>query len=68
MYRWSRKEELFLYADKKCIAAGGGGEFALRVGDDFSKGQCGKCNTFENELLSDKVFTVSKFEVWGVPK
>lgn len=57
---------MFLYSDKKCIGAGGGGNFAIRVGEDFYKGECGKSTTFENDLLSDEHFTISKFEVWGV--
>lgn len=68
VYRWTRKNDMFLYSDNKCVAAGGGGQFAVRVGEDFYKGECGVALTFDNELLSDQHFTVRSFEVWGVLK
>jgi len=65
VYRWARNDELFLFGDRKFLGVGGGGEFALRIGEDFLKGQCGICKTFNNELLSDREFTIRKLEVWG---
>ncbi len=57
---------MFQYSSQTNLAAGGGGDFAVNVGEDFLKGSCGVSSTFENELLSDPQFTVSQFEVWGV--
>jgi len=57
-----------MYSDEHCIAAGGGGKFAVRIGEDLLKGECGVSLTFDNELLSDEHFTVRNFEVWGIPK
>lgn len=65
VYRWSKKNELFLYSRKNCIGAGGGGMFAVRVGEDFMKGHCGISTTFDNELLSDEEFTVKSLELWS---
>ena len=56
---------MFLYTKKDCFAVGGG-EFAIRVGEDFLKGECGISNTFDNDMLSDKNFSIRKFEVWGI--
>jgi len=66
VYRWTKKAELFMYSKKNCLAAGGGGKFAVRVGEDFLKGECGVSDTFENELLTDEEFTIKNFEIWGI--
>jgi len=55
-----------MYSKKNCLAAGGGGKFAVRVGEDFLKGECGVSDTFENELLTDEEFTIKNFEIWGI--
>lgn len=66
VYKWGGKQDLFLYSRESSIGAGGGKEFGIFIGDGFYKGMCGMSMTFDNDYLSDREFTVRKFEVWGI--
>lgn len=57
---------MFQYSNLTCLAAGGGGDYSLFVGEDFIKGTCGISATYENEMLSEQNFKVKQFEVWGI--
>jgi hypothetical protein len=57
---------MFVYSDKHCLLIGGGSKSAIRIEDNFHRGECGVSETFNNELLSDQSFTIKNFEIWGI--
>jgi len=68
VYKWSGSNTYCQYCDvqKGKIAMGGGGSFGLTVGEWFSRGSTGRCNTFDNPPLStEETFDVWEFEIYG---
>jgi hypothetical protein len=65
VYPWSHKNKFFQTATPESIAMGGGGAFALFLGDMFERGTSGDCETFDSPMLSStELFEVTVFEAW----
>jgi TLD len=52
VYRWTRKNNLFILARNDCLAFGGGHAFALSIDSNLEEGSTGCSDTFENDLLT----------------
>eukprot|EP01022_Parablepharisma_sp_SALTPOND_P001097 TRINITY_DN105585_c2_g1_i1.p1 TRINITY_DN105585_c2_g1~~TRINITY_DN105585_c2_g1_i1.p1 ORF type:complete len:398 (-),score=20.93 TRINITY_DN105585_c2_g1_i1:3502-4695(-) len=77
-YRWTGTNDMILYSDDNKIAIGGGyysrndksnrSTIGLLICEDFLTGRTGRCETFDNELLSrSEEFKIANFEVIGLP-
>lgn len=66
VYRWSRKNELFVLGGHDFLGFGSGPAFGLRVDDSFEWGCSGRSDTFDNECLASAAeFRIVKAEIWG---
>lgn len=67
VYRWTRKNNLFLLHRPDCLAFGGGGSrFGLYLDSTLERGASGTCETFANlPLASSELFRIVRVEVWG---
>lgn len=69
-YRWTQKNDFFLWSDASSLAMGGGGKgFSFVLTDDFYNGATNRSDTFENQaFVSSNVFKIDNIEVWGFSK
>lgn len=68
VYKWTGLNTYSQLCDiqKGKLAMGGGGEFGIAVGEWFSRGSTGKCDTFGNPpLVKDENFDIWEFEMYG---
>jgi len=70
VYEWTGANRYIQLLDKQngAIAMGGGGNFGLRLEDDFQRGSTGRCATFGNDPLCDGEgcgFKIADVECWG---
>jgi len=66
-YYWTRKNDYFLYTDGDGISIGSGGNTGLFIRKDLVEGRTYKCETFDNEPLTDTTdFTIMKLELWTI--
>jgi len=65
-WRWTEKNNYFMYSTEDEIAVGGGeGRYGLRIGREWTEGQSEPCLTFSNPPLSSTPsFEVQCVEVW----
>jgi hypothetical protein len=67
VYRWSEKNENFLFADADGIAFGCDEEFGLFIGSDLSYGYSNPCSTFDSpRFTKNQRFEIKFFEVWAL--
>ena len=65
-YRWSEANVYFAHGKADSISIGGGGHFALWLGDSLTHGSSNTCETFQSPCLASSVnFAVQKLEVWA---
>lgn len=66
VYKWTGKNNFFMYSTQQTIAMGGGQNFAISIDSDLKNGSSGACETFDSpRFTQDKLFRCSLFEVWG---
>jgi hypothetical protein len=66
-WKWTEKNNFFMYSVDDAIAVGGGrGTYGLWLGNEWSEGLSDTCDTFQNPPLSTSSsrFTVRCVEIW----
>ena len=65
-FRWSRKNDYFMFCRGDCAAVGGGNGFALWLDEDLLRGNSAPSDTFDNPCLSGGVkdFEITYVELW----
>ena len=78
-WHWSGRNRFFQIASHDFVAFGSGGHFGLWLGKSLGTGSTGRCETFENEPLTqhsvhgglaephlgDSAFEVREVQIWG---
>jgi len=65
--RWSGRNSFFMLSNERSIALGAGGCFGLWLGEDFSTGSAGPCETFEMSTIAPtREFKCATVEVYGL--
>lgn len=67
VFRWTRKNNLFMLGRGDCIAFGGGGsKFGLWLDAGLERGSSGTCDTYSNPpLASSEMFRIVRVEAWA---
>jgi len=67
VYRWTKKNDFFMYSNSEELALGGGGAgFGLWIDVDLDHGCSNACETFDNECLASATeFRCTVLEAWG---
>ena len=71
LYKWSGANQHIQVCHSEKIGLGGGGtkgSFGLCIDRDLKRGSTGKCETFENEPLTEdgrEFFEILDLEIWG---
>ena len=64
-YKWSAKNDYFMFGRGNCLAVGGGSGFALWLDEELLRGNSGESDTFDNPCLaSDTEFEIAYLELW----
>ena len=64
-YRWSQKNDYFMFGRGNCLAMGGGSGFALWLDEELLHGNTGESDTFDNPCLaSETEFEIMYVELW----
>jgi len=68
VFNWTKKNSLFLNASEEGgILLGAGPQYGLWINKDLTKGRSGKCDTFDNSILSlNTEFQIIRLEVWAL--
>ena len=65
VFRWTKRNDYFVFGRNECVAVGGGRGFALWLDEELSRGNSSRSDTFGNEPLSSThEFEVSCVELW----
>ncbi|KAM7005178.1 TLD domain-containing protein 2 [Passerculus sandwichensis] len=69
VFRWTGRNDFFVKGDVNLLMVGGGsGRFGLWLDGDLHRGGSQPCETFDNEILSQREeFCVQDLEMWGLP-
>ena len=65
VFRWTKRNDYFVFGRNECVAVGGGRGFALWLDEELVRGNSSRSDTFGNEPLSSThEFEVSCVELW----
>ena len=65
VFRWTKRNDYFVFGRNECVAVGGGCGFALWLDEELLRGNSSRSDTFGNEPLSSThEFEVSCVELW----
>jgi hypothetical protein len=65
VFRWTKRNDYFVFGRNECVAVGGGRGFALWLDEELVRGNSSRSDTFGNEPLSSShEFEVSCVELW----
>ncbi|XP_054130683.1 TLD domain-containing protein 2 [Melozone crissalis] len=69
VFRWTGRNDFFVNGDVNLLMVGGGsGRFGLWLDGDLHRGGSQRCDTFDNETLSQREeFCIQDLEMWGLP-
>ena len=65
-FRWSQRNDYFMFGRADCAAVGGGNGFALWLDEELLRGNSASSETFDNPCLSGGVkdFEIVYVELW----
>ena len=65
-FRWSQRNDYFMFGRADCAAVGGGNGFALWLDEELLRGNSAPSETFDNACLSGGVkdFEIARVELW----
>ncbi|XP_064586143.1 TLD domain-containing protein 2 isoform X3 [Zonotrichia leucophrys gambelii] len=68
VFRWTGRNDFFVNGDVNLLMVGGGsGRFGLWLDGDLHRGGSQRCETFDNEILSQREeFCIQDLEMWGL--
>jgi len=68
-YCWSEKNDFFINGTTTSLSIGSGdGTFGLWMDDDLHRGKTQRCDTFDNDPLTDSIdFLINAIEIWSFP-
>ncbi|NXO29460.1 TLDC2 protein, partial [Cisticola juncidis] len=68
VFRWTGRNDFFVKGDMNLLMVGGGsGRFGLWLDGDLHHGGSQPCETFDNEILSQREeFCIQDLEMWGL--
>jgi len=65
VFRWTRKDNMFMMAKKDALAMGGGGKFGFWLDANLERGRSGSSETFENPQFSEnEIFRIVSVQVY----
>lgn len=69
VYKWTGKNELFVFSDETGIGVGSGkGEYGIWINRNLRSGETHRCQTYNNYPLcgnGETSFTIARLEVWA---
>ena len=65
VFRWTRKDNMFMLARKEALALGGGGKFGIWLDANLERGMSGSSETFGNpQFSSSEIFKIVSVQVY----
>jgi hypothetical protein len=65
VFRWTRKDNMFMLARKEALAFGGGGKFGIWLDSNLERGMSGSSETFGNpQFSSNEIFKIVSVQVY----